>query len=183
MSDFDSFAIYLLEEAKALLDKANVEDEFSQMTYLHASLLLSISALEACINAITDELLVDPYKDKYTIHEQGLLLEKDVHFDKGGFSLGKGLKISRMTDRIEFLYKKFSGNTLDTSFQWYMNLKQGIDLRNKLVHPKEYVQLTFRQVEQANLAVISTINELYKVIYKRKLPTVDRGLTPKQNLV
>ena len=75
MSDFDSFAIYLLEEAKALFDKANVEDEFSQMTYLHASLLLSISALEACINAITDELLVDPYKDKYTIHEQGLLLE------------------------------------------------------------------------------------------------------------
>ena len=106
-----------------------------------------------------------------------------MHFDKGGFSLGKGLKISRMTDRIEFLYKKFSGNTLDTSFQWYMNLKQGIDLRNKLVHPKEYVQLTFRQVEQANLAVISTIDELYKVIYKRKLPTVDRGLAPKQNLV
>lgn len=183
MSDFDSFAASLLEESKALLDKANTDDAFSKKTYLHASLLISVSALEACINAITDEILIDPYKSNYTVHEQGLLLEKDVRFERGQFLLGNSLKIARMTDRIEFIYQKFSGKTLDGTTKWYSDLKQCIDLRNKLVHPKNHIQINLHQVEQANLAVISTINELYKAVYKRGFPVADRGIISKETLM
>lgn len=182
MTEFDSFSIQLLEESKVLLEKAKVSEGFSQVTYLHSSLLLAISTLEACINSITDELLIDPYKDRYTVHEQGLLLEKDVRFERGNFVLSNSLKISRISDRIEFLYYKFTGQKLDGTFQWYTNLKSSIDLRNKLVHPKEDIQVTIPQVETAILSVMDTINELYIAVYKRKLPSYERGVSPKLTL-
>lgn len=182
MTEFDSFASQLLEESKALLDKSRATEAFSQATYLHSSLLLAISALEACINSISDELLVGPYQNKYTVHEQGLLLERDVRFDKGSFVLSKNLKIFRITDRVEFLYCKFTGHKLSGTDFWYTNLKQSIDLRNKLVHPKENVRVTDKQVQSAVLSVIDAINELYKAVYKQTFPSYSRGITPKLSL-
>lgn len=182
MTEFDSFASQLLEESKALLEKSRVTDDFAQTTYLHSSLLLAFSALEACINSISDELLVDSYKNCYTVHEQGLLLEKDVRFEKGNFVLSNSLKISRITDRIEFLYCKFTTNKLDGTFPWYANLKQSMDLRNKLVHPKEDMQVTAKQVETAIISVVDAVNELYKAVYHCKFPSYNRGISPKHTL-
>lgn len=182
MTQFDSFADQLLEEAKALLERGKGSEDFSHTTYLHASLLIAISALEACINSIVDEILVEPYRNTYTVHEQGLLLEKDIRFEKGAFVLNNGLKISRITDRIEFLYYKYTSRKLDGTFQWYSNLKQSIDLRNKLVHPKEDMQITIKQVELAISSVVSTVNELYKVVYGEKYPALNRGVFPKVTL-
>lgn len=182
MTEFDSFSTQLLEESKALLEKAKSAEPFTQSAYLHASLLLAISALEACINSITEELLIEPYKEKYSVYEQALLLEKDVKFDRGEYILSNGLKISRITDRIEFLYYKYTRRKLSGNYQWYASLKQNIDLRNKLVHPKEHIQLTVKQVEAAVLSVITAINELYNAVYKRKFPAFDRGITPKQTI-
>ena len=56
MTEFDSFATQLLEESKTLLEKAKRVEGFSKITYYHSSLLLAISALEACINSIADEI-------------------------------------------------------------------------------------------------------------------------------
>ena len=182
MTEFDSFATQLLEESKALLDKAKSSETFTQTTYLHSSLLLAISALEACINSIIDELLVEPYLNEYSIQEQALLLEKEVKFDRGEFSLSSKLKVTRMTDRIEFLFFKFAGNKIDGSLNWYANLKQSIELRNKLVHPKENLNITTAQVEQAILSVVETINEIYLAVYQKKYPSYDRGFFAKNTL-
>ena len=179
MTEFDSFATRLIEESKALLDKAKTSGDFSQTTYLHSSLLLAISALEACLNSIVDELLIDPYQNKYTVQERALLLEKEVKFDNGEFSLSNKLKMSRITDRIEFLFFKFSGVKVNGTFPWYTALKQSIELRNKLVHPKEDLTISIIQVEQAITSVIDTINQLYLLIYKKKYPAYDRGIHPK----
>lgn len=184
MLEFDDFISQLLEESRICYEKAkSVEDGFSQDTFIHSSLLLSISTLESCINAISEELLIEPYKNEYSVHEQALLLEKDVKFDKGEYRLGNGLKISKTSDRIEYLYYKFSGKKLGSTDLWYCNLKQSIDVRNKLVHPKEYVKITLKQAETALLSVIEAMNVLYLLIYKKKLPTYDRGLSSKKDLV
>lgn len=179
MTEFDSFSTQLLEESKAFLEKARTTESFIQSAYLHSSLLLAMSALEACINSIVEELLVEPYRDKYSVYEQALLLEKDIKFDRGEYTLGNGLKTSRITDRIEFLYYKYTGKKLSGNYSWYSSLKQSIELRNKLGHPKGHLQLTVNQVEVSVLAVIDTINELYKAIYKKKFPAFDRGIKTK----
>lgn len=179
MTDFDSFAIQLLEESKALLEKAKTAEHFTQNAYLHSSLLLAMSALEAYINSISEEILVEPYKNGYTVYEQALLMEKEVRFDHGEYVLSNGLKISRITDRIEFLYYKFTRKKLNGNCPWYLTLMQSIDLRNKLVHPKEHVSISAKQVESSIVSVVEAINELYKAIYKRKFPAYDRGIAPK----
>ncbi len=51
MTEFDSFSTQLLEESKALLEKAKSAEPFTQSAYLHAGLLLTMSALEACVNS------------------------------------------------------------------------------------------------------------------------------------
>lgn len=184
MIGFDDFISQLLEESRICYEKAKrVEEGFSQDTFIHSSVLLSISTLESCINAISEELLIEPYKNEYSIHEQALLLEKDVKFNKGEYQLGNGLRISRTSDRIEYLFYKFSGKKLGSSDLWYFNLKQSIDVRNKLVHPKEYVRITLKQAETALSSVIEAINVLYLLIYKKKLPTYNRGLSSKLDLV
>lgn len=68
-----------------------------------------MSALEACLNSMAEELLIEPYGDSYTVYERALLLEKEVRFERGEYYLSNSLKISRITDRIEFLYYKFTG--------------------------------------------------------------------------
>ena len=70
-------------------------------------LLLVMSSLEACVNSISEELLVEPYNEEYNIVEQSLLLEKEFVFEKGQFVLGNKLKMYRLIERIEFLIRKF----------------------------------------------------------------------------
>ena len=170
MTEFDSFSNQLLEEAKAFLEKARKNENEAQTAYLHSSLLIAISALEAFVNSIIDEMLIEPYDRMYSVHERALLLEKEVRFERGEFVLSNTLKISRLTDRIEFLYFKYTGKNLDGTTQWYAELKQGIKIRNELVHPKGNVTLTIKQVENVITSVIETVNELYKVVYKTKFP-------------
>lgn len=174
--DFDCFVIQLFEESKAFFEKSKVTAEKeSREAYLHASLLLIMSSLEACVNSIIEELLIEPYKDEYDLLAQSLLLEKDIIFEKGHYRLGNKLKMSRITERIEFLLFKFSGKEISSTLNWFNQLKQSIDLRNKLVHPKEHIELTEKQVENAMLAVLEAINELYKAIYKRPFPAYSFG--------
>lgn len=175
--DFDGFIVQLLEESKAFLEKAKKEaSEEAKSAYLHSSLLLVMSSLEACVNSISEELLVEPYIEKYSIVEQSLLLEKEFVFDKGKFVLGNKLKMYRITDRIEFLVHKFTGEKIQSDTLWFAQLKQSIEIRNRLVHPKEYIKISEKQVENAINSVLETINELYKVVYKKSFPQYAFGL-------
>lgn len=141
MMEFDFFGEMLFEEAKFYLEIAKSEEEGSehQIASLHASLLLSMSALEAYVN-VNFEL---------NIYEKSLLSEKNIELDKGVPKLGKGLKMQRLIDRIVFIYSKYSMKELLDVDNWYMEIKQTIDLRNSLVHPKSVVKITYAQIETA----------------------------------
>ena len=182
--DFDNFVIQLFEEAKTFFEKAkNSTEQESKEAYLHSSLLLVISSLEACVNSIVEEILIDPYKDKYDLLEQSLLLEKDIVFENGRYKLGCKLKMSRIIERIEFLIFKFSGKEISPTTEWFVQLRQSIDFRNKLVHPKEHIILTERQVENAIASVLETINELYKVVYGKAFPAYSFGTTSRLTIL
>ncbi len=181
--DFDSFVIQIFEEAKSFYQKACfTQDNTSKEAYLHSSLLLAMSSLEACVNSISEEILIEPYNENYTILEQSLLLEKEIKFENGQYKLNNRLKMSRIIDRIEFLIYKFSGKEAKNE-RWFCQLKQSIDFRNKLVHPKESLSITEKQVENAITSVLETINELYKAIYKKAFPGYNFGITSRIEII
>lgn len=177
--DFDNFTVLLFEESKALYErsKTTTSDDFSKDAFLHSSLLLVMSSLEACVNSISEELLIDPYKNDYSLLEQSLLLEKDITYENGYYQLGKSLKMSRLVDKIEFLMVKFLRDKWDSKVIWFVQLKQSIDHRNRLVHPKEHIKITEKQVEIAITSVLETMNALFKAIYKKPFPSYSYGLT------
>ncbi len=182
--DFDSFVTQLFEESKSFFEKAKkTTDTDSKDAYLHSSLLLIMSCLEACVNSIAEELMIDPYSEKYDLLEQSLLLEKDFIFENGHYKLGNRLKIYRTIDRIEFLIYKFSGKEIPVDAEWFLSLKQSFDIRNRLVHPKEYIKITEKQVENAIKSVLETINEIYKAVYKRAFPAYGFGITSRLDIV
>lgn len=181
--DFDNFAVQLFEEAKTLCEKAKTSSEdLSKDIFLHSSLLLAMSSLEACVNSISEELLIEPYKNEYSLLEQSLLLEKEIVYKKGCYELGTGLKMSRLVEKIEFLMVRFLRDKWDVNTTWFIQLKQSIDYRNKLVHPKEYVKITEKQVENAITSVLETMNALFKAIYKKPFPSYSYGLTSRYEI-
>jgi len=182
--DFDNFSVQLFEESKTLYEKAKTSsDDLSKDVFLHSSLLLVMSSLEACVNSISEELLIEPYKDDYSLLEQSLLLEKEIIYKNGCYQLGTALKMSRLVDKIEFLMVRLLCDKWDVNATWFVQLKQSIDCRNKLVHPKEYVKITEKQVEIAINSVLDTMNELFKALYKKQFPSYSYGLTSRYEII
>lgn len=172
MADIDDFATSLLEEAKRFLEKADGDDVIAQTAYSHAALMLAFSSLEAHLNAISEELAVRP---EFSLHEKGLLLEKEIRLVNGEFELG-GLRMSRLEDRILYLRRHFSGEPLDKAQAWWSQLMNAINTRNRLTHPKDVAPVNAEQVKAAVEAVIDTIDHLYQIIYKRRFPAATLGL-------
>ena len=180
MNEFDKFCNTLLEESKRFFEKArSSKSNEEQAAFIHASLLLVISSIEAFVNGITDDFADS---NKFSLLEKSLLLEKEVSFTKGTFDLNDKLKISRLNDKIELLYKKFKNNPIDKfSSGWWAELQAGIHLRNQLVHPKESVIISISQLENTIKAVIKCIDELFKMIYKKGYPDLSLGIDSKYN--
>jgi hypothetical protein len=177
MGNFDLFCNVLLEESKRFLEKAKVEKEQININaYLHASLLLSISSLEAFVNGISDDFRE---ASSLTVHEKSLLLEKDILLSNGEFKLDNRLKMSRLMERIELLFRKFNYSKLDKKLKCWQKLNEGISLRNSLVHPKEYSEITFVQIESTLKSVIECIDRLFKAVYKKGFPSIKMGLDSK----
>jgi hypothetical protein len=179
MADIDEFASSLLEEAKRFLEK--VLDESSaegQAAYLHAALNLAFCSLEAHINAIGEELA--SHREFFAPHDQGVLLEKEVRLDNGEFKVS-GLKMYPLTDRIQFLYRRVTGKLIDKNARWWSELASAIQLRNKLTHPKEPVEINITNVERVLKAIIQAIDALYRGVYKTGLPAAGMGLDSKMN--
>lgn len=182
MQQMDEFASSLLEESKRFWEKAKEEardngDVTASNAYLHASLLLAFSALEAHVNAISDEFGSRP---ELTVHELGILKEREVRLEKGRFRLQEStLKIFRLEDRIELLYAKFSGSDLDYLSPWWGRLKEATKLRNQLTHPKNTVTISADSVGQSVRTIIETIDALYRAIYGTGLPVAGMQLDSK----
>jgi hypothetical protein len=176
MKDIDIFAADLFEEAKRFLEKAKeTEDDEGRKAFLHAALLLGVSSLEAHINAISDEMSERP---NLSILDLSLLLEREYAFDhdKGEFKLTKKLKMINLIERIEFIVSRFtlSGKKLNTSEDWWSKLRQGIDIRNSLVHPKDKQVVTPQQIELAFEGILGVLDAIYMALYEQHFPALGR---------
>jgi hypothetical protein len=177
MSDFDAFSGELLEESKRFLEKAaESSDHHGRNAYLHASLMLALSALEARINSIAE---VQAKRTDLSVHERGLLLEQEVYLQDGEFQLSNKLKMWRLDERVEFLCVRLSGKALDKSRSWWGQLIEAIRLRNELTHPKAIPEITELSVSNALKAIINAFDELSQAIYRKRYPGARRGLTTK----
>jgi hypothetical protein len=175
VSNIDQFASSLLDEAKRFLEKAkDAQGSNAEAPNLHAALMLAFCSLEAHVNAVADEFSSRP---ELSVHERGVLIERDVQLHDGVFRLTDNLRIWRLEDRILLLHQKFSTTGLSTAAEWRSKLSTASDLRNKLTHPKMFPLLTFKAVALAVEAVIDAINSLYIALYSRPLPAANLGLS------
>lgn len=171
----DEFSTRLLEESKRFLELAKGATGEALDAYLHASLVLAFCALEAHVNSVAEDFRKTKGLD---ITERSVLEEKEVRLKKGKFVVD-GLKMYRLSDRIEFLMVRFGGKTLNTSDTWWQGLQGALDIRNKIVHPKQFTAINIKQVERAIQAAIDTIDQLYLAVYKSGFPAAKRGLHSK----
>jgi hypothetical protein len=179
MVEIDAIASDLFEEAKRFLEKAReVSDKEGEKAYLHAALLLGVSALEAHVNAIAVEMLDRGGKSLNTL-ERSVLLEREFSFNNGEFTLTNKLKMYNLIERIEFILFKFSGKRINPHEVWWSNLHEGIDLRNSLVHPKSKQDLTLKNVKSAFEGILSVLDELYLALYKQHFPALGRKFDSK----
>jgi hypothetical protein len=175
MNDIDSLASVLLEESKRFLEKAQeANDNTAKHAFLHASLSLGFSSLEAHINSIVDDQLE---RTDLSVHERSFLSEQKVDLRQGVFVLKESLQMQRIDDRIAFLWTRCStSEPFDYQSPMWSHLKDGLQLRNALTHPKEFTELTIDLVSRAISAIIGIINTAFIRIYGKPLPAKNRGL-------
>jgi len=174
MSDFINYSKGLMEAAKGFRNRAQVMPEGSiKQAYLRAALLHGFSFLEAHLNYMAEHF---HDSQMFSVHERGILLERDVVFEKGEFQLSQKTKFARMTDRIELLLTKCSEDLSAAKGQWYSRLKEAIKIRNALVHPKEVHALTDVQLREALEAILEAVESLYRAVFKKGLPYTKKGL-------
>lgn len=171
MMDIDAYASSLLEMSKRFLEKGSAGDEESAQAYFTAALLLGVSALD--LNAIADEVADRPGSE---VIELSLLQERDYRLEKGHFRLGNSLKMYRLEDRLEFLFKRFTKSTSPRTEPWWGQLQAALELRNSVVHPKNKPNVTKSAVEKSLKAILDCLNALYLGLYKKGLPGFKRGL-------
>jgi hypothetical protein len=174
MANVDQFAHDLLEEAKRFSEKAR--DEISpegKQAYLHSAIVLGFCSFEAHINAIADDFLV---RSELTVLERSILGEQDFKFDNGEFIVTDNLKMYRLTERVEFLHRRFSGSPLDKSQPYWSQLKAALCSRNELTHPKQQTVMNDEAVKQALQSILDTLEAIYQAIYKKPYPARNRGL-------
>jgi len=177
MDSIDTFASLLLEEAKRFLEIAVEANEDDGMNAnLHASMVLAFCALEAHVNAVSDEMAL---QKGLTPHEKSILLEREVGLDNGQYKVKPTLKMHRLEDRILFLFARFTKAPLDKDAPWWGKLKLSLKLRNQISHPKGAILLTRQDVEASLEAIIGCLDAIYQSIYGRKLPAAARGLQSK----
>jgi len=168
MSEFVDYAKDLMESAKGFAEKGRRESNSSlKQAYLRASLLHGFSFLEAHLNEISDHF---HNKETLTVHDMGVLLEREVRLSKGQFKLTTTPRFSRITDRIEILLKNFSKDPIKSKGSWYSDLKSSLETRNKLVHPKEKHEISHADVMRALRAIVDCIDALFQAIFSKKFP-------------
>lgn len=175
MAQTDEFARSLLEESKRFLEKAEpLEKGSGQTAFLHAAVMLAMSALEAHVNAVASDFLT---RKELNVLERSILSELDFRLENGAFILTNGLKMYRLDDRLEFLFTRFGTTPLDKNATWRSRLRDAANHRNNLVHPKIETQTTIQIARDAISAVIDAIDALYQSVYKKRFPAKNRALS------
>ncbi|WP_152650546.1 hypothetical protein [Demequina aurantiaca] len=167
----DGFSIRLLDEAKRFLEKAEVASGDEQDACLHAALIVGFSALESHLNGIAEELSSRTNTD---LLHKAILLEKDIKIENGVWNLGKD-KFYRLEDRIAFLAAEYSGKA-PSAFTWWSSLRDGMKVRNSLVHPRDAIVLKLSDVQRFLGAIVEALNDIYLGVFKKGHPSFNRGL-------
>jgi hypothetical protein len=174
MAGIDAYAVALFEQSKAFLEAAqSASSTEAEQAFLNAALLLGTAALEAHINALSEEMLIRP---GLSILEQSLLSEKDYSLERGEFVPKNRLKMYRLEDRLQFLFKRFTKLQNPTSETWWAPVATLVDLRNKVVHAKASPTLNASTVERGLQAILECLNDLYKGLFRKGYPGLGRGL-------
>ena len=174
MTELPSFSRHLLESAKYFSQQAKKgKQEVRKQAFLRASLYHILAYVEAQVNDIAEHF-VD--SGPFTVHELGMLLEKDIALEHGRFVICKSLKMARLTDRIELLASHFGEGP--SGLPSYASLKSALKTRNALSHPKSDIKLTDTEVGEAIESSISVCSSLAQSIFGKGLPYADRGLDP-----
>ena len=174
MSATDEFARQVLEESKFLLELANTASEQTKVnSFAHSSLFLAFAALEAHVNCIVDDFSDRP---ELSVFDRSIFFEKDMELKDGIFELREKLKIYRLEDRIQYIYRYFAKKPLDKTIGMWGRFKHGQSLRNNLTHPKGVPTVTTADVERAIVAIIDLIDLLYKAVYSKSYPSKPLGL-------
>ncbi|MBQ0711921.1 MAG: hypothetical protein KBT53_03075 [Porticoccus sp.] len=180
MSTFDEFAEDLMEDAKRFYELGRDEsNDTAKQAYLRASLLVSVSSLEAFTNGIVDDFI--DRRQFFDINEIAFLTERNIELINGKFEIRDGLNMKRLTQRIEIIFSKFDSSKLDKTDIWWSDLMLGIKLRNKLVHPKEKTHLNDTQILNLINAALECVNNMFLAVYKRKYPAITRGANSKHD--
>ena len=177
MAEIDTFATQLLEEAKGFLEKARLTSATEKKeAYLHAALNLGFCSLEAHVNAIAEDFLTI---SDLSLHERSILSGKRIELENGEFRVTDKLQMYRLEDRLLFLCNRFSKKrALDRKSTYWTQLKEALDLRNGLTHPKAPANISEASVERALLAVLQVLDATYRSVYKKAYPAKKRGLQP-----
>ena len=170
----DEFGVLLFEEAKAFLARFRAHtDKEAAVAYLHAALLLGYGALEAHINNIAADFTDRP---EFTILEQSILQERDIILRNGQFELSSALKMFRLEDRYEFIYRRFRKQPLNKADPWWCQLKAGLVIRNGITHPREPRSVTEKDIADSLNAVLEAIDVLFQAVYEKPYPGKGRRL-------
>lgn len=176
MGSSDTFARELFEDAKQSLKQAKLASGDSvRQRHLRHSLVAAFSYLELQI-----EVIAQHFKDTtiFSVHEQGVLAQKEVAFEKGVFKLKKTARYSRLPDRMYLLQSKFKSSKL-SGRAWWGPLITATEHRNAVAHPKGPITLEVSDIESAVLAVLGCANDLFEIVFGKGLPYMSFGLKPK----
>lgn len=176
MSSSDEFARELFEDAKQSLRQAGITTtEIATQRHLRHATLSAFSFLELQI-----DLIAQHFKDSdfFTLHERGLITQKDVSFDKGTFRMKDANRFTRLEDRMLLLQNKFKGSKL-TERAWWEPLKKATERRNSIAHPRGPVTFDAATVERDLAAVLGSASDLFEIVFGKRLPYESLGLKPK----
>lgn len=174
MSEFVGYAKDLMDSAKGFAERGKSEpDKKMQQAFFRAAFLHGFSFLEAHLNELADH-----FRGKKTIsvHDLGVLLEREVRLEKGTFKITSATKFSRITDRIDVLLANFSSDISASKANWYSDLSEALLSRNKLVHAKEVHELSHEEVMRAIRAIIDCIDALFLAVFKKGFPYKGKSL-------
>jgi hypothetical protein len=168
--EFDTFSIQLLDEAKRFLEKA--DDAERPDPFLHAALVLAFSSLESHLNGVAEELRL---RQDTSLLDNAILSERGLRLKDGEWQLTPDLKFYRLEDRIVFLFRRYAGQ--DASVEaWWSVIKEAINARNGLVHPRDVMSLRVADVERLILSIVDALNALYMAVFGKGHPAHGRGL-------
>ena len=111
MTELSGFSRNLLESAKFFLQQGKREKRGARkQACFRASLYHGLAYVEAQVNDIAEHFTAN---GPFTMHELGMLLEKDIALAQGRFVMRDSLKMARLTDRIDLLATHFGKTRLN----------------------------------------------------------------------